>query len=182
MMKVGVIGPTDLETLALNLGQSEDWVRERISLLGKMIAEAGHELWVNPDGGVLAAVANAYKTHGGSRLVVLVPMAADPWPNDHTRAHVQIADEVRKLPNWFHANYAVVSEVDICICAGRSVGTFSELAYARWDEKFKTGVLQKLFAVRELLLENELPREYSQKFGMRLQYVDTVEDLSFKKE
>ncbi|MBI4217427.1 MAG: hypothetical protein HY603_01370 [Parcubacteria group bacterium] len=181
-MKIGVIGPTDLKTLAVNLGQSEDWVRERIDLLGKMIAEAGHELWVNPDGGVLAAVANAYKAHGGSHLVMLVPMAADPWPNDHTHIHAQIADEVRKLPSWFHANYAVVSEVDICICAGRSVGTFSELAYARWDEKFKTGVLQKLFAVRELLLEGKLPYEYSQKFGARLHYVDTIEGLSFKKE
>ena len=181
-MKVGVIGPTDLTCLAANLGRSEDWVRERIELLGKMIAEAGHELWVNPDGGVLAVAARAYKTHGGSHLVMLVPMAADPWPNDHTRIYAQIADEVRKLPSWFHANYAVVSQVDICICAGRSVGTFSELAYARWDEKFKTGVLQKLFAVRELLLESKLPYEYSQKFGTRLHYVDTVEELSFKKE
>lgn len=179
MKRVSIIGPTDLNRLSEILGLSTKQILERAVQVGEIIADAGHELWVNPDGGMLAAVAEAYKAHGGKKLVVLVPQSSDPWPTNHAQPYVQTADQVEMRPSWFHTNYAVVSEVDICICVGLSTGTFSELAYIKWDVKHNSSTtkLQKLLAVRELLRGGELPPEFLGKLGDVLRYVDAVEEL-----
>ncbi len=170
-MKVGVIGPTDITTLAILLGKKKKWVSGTAAQVGAAIAQAGHELWVNSDGGMLAAVASAYKAAGGKKLVLLIPRGANPWPNDHAQAHTRIADEVRELDSWFATNYAVVSEVDICVCVGLSAGTYTELGYVKWDEEFQRGTLKRLLVVRDLVRGHKLPPEFSMKLGPVLRYV-----------
>ncbi|MDO8654995.1 MAG: hypothetical protein Q7R48_01040 [bacterium] len=180
MKRVSIIGPTDLDRLSELLGLSAKQILDMAVRVGEIIADAGHELWVNPDGGMLAAVAEAYKAHGGKKLVVLVPQSSDPWPTNHAQPYVQTADQVEMRPSWFHTNYAVVSEVDICICVGLSTGTFSELAYIKWDVKHDspTTKLRKLLAVRELIRGGELPPEFFGKLGDVLRYVNAIEELS----
>jgi hypothetical protein len=177
--RVSIIGPTDLDRLSELLGLSKKQILDMAVQIGKAIADAEHELWVNPDGGMLAAVAEAYKAHGGKNLVMLAPRSSNPWPVDHAQPFLQIADQVRMRPSWFQTNYAVVSEVDICVCVGLSTGTFSELAYIKWDVKHdsQTKRLKKLLVVRELVRGGELPPEFFGKLGDVLQYVDTIEEL-----
>lgn len=176
-MRVGIIGPTDVSTLSMFLGMKKEDVLSKAARVGEEIAKAGHELWVNPDGGMLAAVAEAYKAAGGKNHILLFPADQDPWPNEHARPYRDTADDVQERPDWFRTNHAVVSEVDICICVGFSAGTFTELGYVKWDEEFHRGRLRRLVVVRELARGGRLPPEYSAKFRDILRYVDTVEGL-----
>lgn len=163
--------------LSMFLGMKKEDVISKAARVGEEIAKAGHELWVNPDGGMLAAVAEAYKAAGGRRHVVLFPSDQDPWPNEQVQPYRNTADDVQERPDWFHTNYAVVSEVDVCVCVGLSAGTFTELGYVKWDEEFHRGHLRRLVVVRELVRGGSLPPEYSAKFRDILRYVNTVEEL-----
>lgn len=176
-IKVGVIGPTDLQELGRVLRQPEEFLLTRAAVVGRLIAERGCDLWVNSDGGMLAAVARAYKGHGGRRLVMLYPWKPIPWPIAHAEEYVKIADEVIRPNDWFDANYAVVSEPEVCVCMGLSPGTQGELSYIRWDEKFQTGNLKMLVVIRELLQEGRLPSMFAQRLRPLLQYVATAEGL-----
>lgn len=176
-MIVGVIGPTNLEKLSLLVQKSIPFLLEQAGIVGKIIAQEGHELWVNADTGMIATVASGYKEHGGSRLGILYPENPDPWPNAHTREHRARADFQLGRADWFRANYHVVSAVDVCVCVGLSAGTLSELAYIKWDKQFNQGKLQKLIAIRELVRTGELPPEIAHEIPQILHYVEQAQDL-----
>ena len=125
-LKVGIIEPTNLVKLGTLTGKPQEFFIDRAAEIGKALAESRCELWVNSDGGMLAEVAQAYKRGGGSSLVVLSPANPEPWPIEHTRPYAESADHLRKEPNWFLANYNVVSLPDLCLCVGLSAGTLSE--------------------------------------------------------
>jgi hypothetical protein len=149
---------------------------ERALKVGRILAEAGCELWVNSDKGMLVRAADAYRAHNGKKLVVLYPEKGEPWPNKHTVPYTKKANEVRKERNWFWSNYNVVSLVDICVCVGLSAGTLSELAYIKWNCQFKCGKLGKLIGIRELLREEKFPLEIEIGVGI-ITYLDTVHDF-----
>lgn len=176
-MKVSVIGPTDLEKLSNRLGKPVEYLLERAALVGKILAEGGYELLVNGDKGMLDAVAESYRAHGGTRLTVLYPLKPYPWPLDHTEPYVRYADKIVRPPDWFSTNYEVVSEPCVCVCVGMSSGTLSEVAYINWDHEFHTGNLKVLIAVRELVRGGVFPLEIEPDKDV-LNYVETVEDLA----
>jgi len=66
---------------------------------------------------------------------------------------------------------------DVCICAGLSAGTLSELAYIKWNYKLKRGKLKKLIAVKELLRDGKLPPEIEVDVKKILVYSKKVEEL-----
>ncbi|MBI1984901.1 MAG: hypothetical protein HYS60_02195 [Candidatus Wildermuthbacteria bacterium] len=190
-MKIGVIGPTDLKVQSRVLGKSIRTLRRRAVSIGKIIAEGKHELYVNSDKGMLFAVGKAYKKHRGKELVVLLPREADPWPIDHAEPYAGQADKVVRPPDWFRANYGVISDTDICVVVGMSLGASGELSYARWDFKFQShdDKPKKVIVIRELIPNGELPLWMELPLAELLQYIDTVGDLAqilrrvdFKKE
>ena len=177
-MIVGVIGPTNMSQQAQLCNSSQEVLTERGALVGQILAEAGKELWVNADGGMLKIVAQSYKQHGGKKLVMILPRRGFPWPIDHAKPYAKIADELRRPKDWFAANLEVVSEPELCVCVGLSAGTMSELSYIRWNiELLEKGNLKGLIAVRELLRDGELPPEYESVLTPVLRYVETVEKL-----
>lgn len=176
-MLVGVIGPTNLEKLSMLMGKPVSFLLEKAEIVGKIIAEGQHELWVNADVGMIEAVASAYKKYGGLRLGMLYPENPDPWPNAHTQMHHGNADLLLPQPDWFRSNYHVVSSVDVCVCVGLSSGTLSELAYIKWDKQFNTGKLQELVVIRELVRTGELPPEIALEIPDVLRYVEQAENL-----
>ncbi|MDP4007190.1 MAG: hypothetical protein Q8P55_01155 [bacterium] len=176
-MRIGVIGPTDMRQLAQFLGRSQEVLAERGALVGQILAGLGEELWVNADGGMLYAVAQSYKEHGGKKLVMLLPRRGQLWSIEHAKPFAQIADELRRPSSWIAANLEVVSTPELCVCVGLSAGTMSELSYIRWNIELGGGNLKTLVAVRELLRGGEVPPEYKSVLAPVLRYVQAVEGL-----
>ena len=178
MKTIGIIGPTDLTKLSFLLGKPLDFLLERAALAGEILAKNGCQLLVNAeDGSLLFEVAKAYKEHGGKWLVIFTPRRGSPWPVAETGAHRAIADEVQEVADWFRANHAVVSQPSLVVCMGLSAGTFSELAYIKWDDQFRRGNLQKLVAILELLRGGELPPELAINIAPLVEYITVVEEL-----
>ena len=177
VLKVGIIGPTNLEKLSKLTGKSVSFFLEKAKEIGKVVADGGHELWINGDRGMTISIGRSYKENKGKKLVVLYPKVAEPWPDDHIRKYKEVADIVREERNWFWANYSVVSEPDLCICVGLSAGTLSELAYIKWNHLLNQGKLEKLIAIKELLRGGVLPPEIEVDIGPVLQYIETTKEL-----
>lgn len=176
-VKVGVIGPTDLQKQSKLLGKPVEFLLERARFVGKALAEHGAELWVNGDGGMLAEVARAYKENAGPHLVVLYPRYEVPWPTAHTAPYIGLADETIRTSDWFQANYLVVSDTELCVCVGLSSGTYSELAYIKWNLQFDRGNLKVLVIIQELMRLRRLPLEIRAYLEEIARYIPQVEDL-----
>lgn len=177
MIKVGIIGPTNIPKLSKLTDKSQDFFLEKARLVGKILAETNCELWINSDKGMLVAVGRAYKKFGGKKLVVLYPSKGEPWPKEHAKPYIKYADELRKERNWFWSNYNVIALPDLCVCVGLSTGTLSELAYIKWNHQLKCGNLKKLIGIRELLRGNKLPSEVEYDIKAIVRYVKKTEDL-----
>ena len=176
-LKIGVIGPTNLQKLNKLTQKPVDFFLRKAKKIGKILAENGAELWVNSDKGMLVGVTRAYKKNNGQRLVVLYPGKGEPWPNKHAKPYIRYADEMRKERNWFWSNYNVVALPDICICVGLSAGTLSELAYIKWNHRLKRGSLKKLIVIKELLRGGRLPPEIEFDIKEILIYINKSEEL-----
>lgn len=175
--KAGIIGPTNMGKLSRLTGKTEEFFITRGELIGETLARQDCEVWVNSDMGMTYIVGQAYKQHGGKKLVVLYPEAAEPWPNKHAKPQIEFADEVSMQKNWFWANYAVTALPEVCICTGLSAGTLSELAYIKWNCQFQQGNLKKLYVIKELVRDERLPPEIEAEIGSVLEYIDTAEGL-----
>ncbi|MDP2736127.1 MAG: hypothetical protein Q8P12_08090 [bacterium] len=176
-LKVGIIGPTNMKKLSKLTGKSEEFFLKKAELIGSILAQEGCEVWVNSDAGMVSAVALAYKKAGGQKLVMLYPEKGEPWSNTHAAPHLQNADEVSSQPNWFWANYQVVTAPDVCICVGLSAGTLSELAYIKWNRQFSCGNLKRLIALEELVRDKRIPAEIEVEIGDILLYLENIEEL-----
>lgn len=176
MLKVGIIGPTNIPKISGLLKKPNKFFLGKAQLIGKVLAETNCEVWINSDKGMLVAVGRAYKKHGGKKLVVLHPNKGEPWPKKHAVPYIKYADELRKERNWFWSNYNVVALPDICICVGLSAGTLSELAYIKWNYQLKCGKLKKLIGIKELLRGNKLPLEIEYEVEDIVEYIK-AEDL-----
>jgi len=177
MIKVGIIGPTNIQKLSELTRKPKDFLLEKARVVGRILAEMNCELWINSDKGMLVAVARAYKNFGGKKCVVLYPAKGEPWPKEHAMPYIKYADELRKEPDWFWSNYNVVAIPDICICVGLSAGTLSELAYIKWNHQLKCGNMKKLVAIQELLRNSKLPPEIEVDINKVIQYIEKTEDL-----
>ena len=177
MIKVGIIGPANIQKISKLTGKPADFFLDRGDKIGKILAESGCELWVNSDKGMLAKIARSYKKNNGKKLVILYPEKGEPWPKDHAEPYRKHADEIRKEPNWFWSNYNVVSMPDVCICAGLSAGGLSELAYIKWNYSLKCGNLKRLIAIKELLRGGKLPPEIEYDIREILIYINKTEEL-----
>lgn len=177
ILKVGIIGPTNMKKLSLLTKKSEEFFLKRAEIVGTILASHGCELWVNSDGGMVSSVAKAYKKAGGKNLVMLYPQKGEPWPNKHAKPYIEHADKLRRQPNWFWANYQVVSAPDVCICVGLSAGTLSELAYIKWNIQFNRGKLKKLIVLQELVRGRRIPPEIEVEVKDILLYLKNTKDL-----
>ena len=176
-LKVGIIGPTNMQKLTKLTGKSERFFLGKADTVGKTLASHGCELWVNSDGGMVRGVATAYKNAGGHRLVMLYPKKGEPWPNKHVKPYTQVADKLNRPQNWFWANYQVVSIPEVVLCVGLSAGTLSELAYIKWNRQFNRGNLKRLIILQELVRGKRIPPEIEVEIKDILVYLKKTEEL-----
>jgi len=176
-VKVGLIGPTNLLKLSKLTKKPVKFFLKKAEEIGKILAEAGCELWINSDKGMAERVARSYKKNNGKKLVILFPVKGEPWPHKHAKAYIKNADFLKKEPNWFWTNYDVVTLPDFCLCLGLSSGTFSELAYIKWNCQFGRGKLKRLIVMKELLREKKIPAEIETDVKKILIYLEKTEEL-----
>lgn len=176
-LKVGIIGPTNMQKLTRLTKKPKSFFLEKAKEIGRILASHNCEVWVNSDGGMPGNVARSYKKHKGRSLVVLYPKKSNPWPNKHTQPYRKVADKVSTQPNWFWTNYKVVSIPSLCICAGLSAGTLSELAYIKWNNQFHQGSLKNLVVVEELVRGKILPPEIGVEVQHMVTYIKKTKDL-----
>ncbi len=177
MIKVGIIGPTNLPKLSKLTNKSKDFLLKKAQTIGKILVEKDCELWINSDKGMLVAVGRAYKKFGGKKLIVLYPDKGEPWPKKHALPYIKYADELRKEKDWFWSNYNVTALPDLCVCVGLSAGTLSELAYIKWNYTLNRGKLKKLIGIKELLRDGKFPPEVEVDIKEIIQYMERTEDL-----
>lgn len=177
LLKVGVIGPTNLQKLSRLTKKPVRFFISRAEQIGEILAEMDCELWINSDKGIGDIVAKSYKKNKGKKLVILYPKKSEPWPRKHARPYIKNADILRKEPNWFWTNYNVTALPDLCLCAGLSAGTLSELAYIKWNYQLKRGRMKRLIAIRELLRGKKLPLEIEADIKKILIYLDEAKEL-----
>jgi len=67
-LKVGIIGPTNIQKLSHLTKKSEDFFLGRAEVIGKILAETGCEMWVNSDKGMIHDVGRFYKKNNGKKL------------------------------------------------------------------------------------------------------------------
>jgi len=65
MLKVGVIGPTNIPKLSKLTKKPVVFYLQKAREIGEILAEIGSELWVNSDKGMAVNIAKAYKKKGG---------------------------------------------------------------------------------------------------------------------
>jgi len=174
MLRIGIIGPTNILKLSKLTKKPVGFYLQKAEEIGKILSEMNCELWVNSDKGMAENVAQSYKRHNGKKLVVLYPQKGEPWPNKHAKPYIKYADKLRKEPNWFWANYNIVSMPDICLCVGLSAGTLSELAYIKWNCQFKKNRPKKLVVIKELIRGGKLPPEIEVDVKDVLVYIKNV--------
>lgn len=177
MIKAGIIGPTNIPKLSKLMGKPKNFFLGKAKIIGKILAEANCELWINSDKGMLVAIGRAYKKFGGKKCIVLYPKKGEPWPKKHAIPYIKYAHELRKEKDWFWANYNVVTLPDICICVGLGAGVLSELSYIKWNYQLKCGNLKKLIAIKELLRGGKLPPEIEFDIKEILEYAEKTENL-----
>lgn len=176
-MKIGIIGPTNIKKLSKITKKPIKFFLERTRKIGEILAKSNVEVWMNSDKGIAFEISKAYKEFGGKNLVFLTPKIGKPWPKKHTLPYLKFADKLRKENDWFWTNYNVVSLPEVCICAGLSAGTLSELAYVKWNLQLKRGRLKKLIVIKELLKNKKLPPEIEMDIKKILVYVNRVEEI-----
>ena len=72
-MRVGVIGPTDIQTTSTAAGLDPSRCEETAQQAGKALAERGWGIVVVPDRGVGWLAAQAYHEAGGSACTCIIP-------------------------------------------------------------------------------------------------------------
>jgi len=177
MIKVGIIGPTNLPKLSKLTRKPIKFFLEKAQFIGQILAEKDCELWINSDKGMLVAIGRAYKRSGGKKLIILYPAKGEPWPKEHTKPYIKNNDELRSEKNWFWSNYNVTAIPELCLCVGLSAGGLSELAYIKWNHKLKRGNLKKLIAIKELLRGGKIPLEIEYDIKNILKYIPKTKDL-----
>ncbi|MDD5555904.1 MAG: hypothetical protein PHN82_01505 [bacterium] len=145
-MKVAVIGPSDIDTVARAAGVGAGLIREAAAETGRLLAAAGHELVVCPDRGVAVIAAAAYKEAGGRRLRGLIPTAGDAAAGSPGRVQRNrpLCDEVLEDLTWYEQHSRLVRLADAMICIGMSCGTVCEIAWTKWTKRIPVLVIRGL--------------------------------------
>src|SRR3989344_7798112 len=95
--------------------------------VGKLIAQHKATLFCGNVSGVLGAAFKGAKSAGGTTVCIA--------PSDHKEGNLKDTDVyIASSLNWFSRGPSLVNSLDGILVIGGGVGTFTELAYAWWQE------------------------------------------------
>jgi hypothetical protein len=133
-MRIGVIGPTDIDTTSTAAGLDPAVCKRVARGAGESLARSGFEVVVVPDRGVGLLAAEAYRNAGGRRLVGIIPQGgtfgqqATCCCDQHRHLCHEIVDDLE----WTAQHERICQLSDVLLCIGLSCGTISEIAWTKW--------------------------------------------------
>lgn len=161
-MRIAIIGPTAIETVAAAGGWSAEECRRLAAQAGEELAARGHELVVVPDRGVGLIAAEAYRRAGGPKVIGLIPRGGSNLQARiaECEQHRDLCDVVVDDLTWDEQHPRLCQLADALLCIGLSCGTIAEIAWTKW-----TGY-KPVFVLRELV--SAIPPEIMAETNVQL--------------
>jgi len=170
-MKIGIIGPGEVEKYCKNAGLDVEKYKERVNKIAEIIARLKHDIVVTPDKGSTSELfAQAYKQTKGRKINVLVPLEDKEF--GYSWVNKKIADEVISCKTWRNQPEAMCENSDLLVCIGWGGGTLCEMYYTRW-----MGKVRAIYVISELI-DVKLPKSLEKGYKI-LEYVK-LSDLEKK--
>ncbi len=155
-MRVGIIGPSKLESLdVINKN-----AKKIISSISKLVADSGNEIVVVADkGGACEFFAQQYSKNKGRKIYEIVPL--DDKEFGFSWLNLEIGEHIN-CGTWRNQPERLNEECDAFLCIGYAVGVLAEIAYSKWFRPKPVYIVKKL-------VSKKLPLEVEK--GLRLEYV-----------
>jgi hypothetical protein len=133
-MRVGIIGPTDIDTTSTAAGLDPAVCKRVARQAGEGLACNGFEVVVVPDRGVGLLAAEAYRSAGGRRLVGIIPRGGTCGQQESSCCdqHRHLCHEIVENLEWTAQHERICQLSDVLLCIGLSCGTISEIAWTKW--------------------------------------------------
>ncbi|MCX6354285.1 MAG: hypothetical protein NTZ78_05200 [Candidatus Aureabacteria bacterium] len=166
-MRIAIIGPSNIDKVALAVGIAPDRIREAAAEAGRMLAVSGHELIVVPDQGVPVIAAGAYREAGGKNISGLIPTSGHSAKGSTTRVQRNkiLCDDSRDDLTWCEQHSRLVELADAMVCVGLSCGTICEIAWTKWTRKIPVYILRSLSTRVPPEIEAETDLRYRDSIG-----------------
>ncbi|MEM7826770.1 MAG: hypothetical protein QXQ40_00920 [Candidatus Aenigmatarchaeota archaeon] len=174
-IKVSIIGPRTITRTCEFARIKQDNLMRLIDGVGRVLAKHGFEIVIIPNAGVSYLVSKTYKAHKGKKVIGLMPKNPEPFGIEHQKLHLDIVDEIKELPDWYHVAGRLVIESDFTICIGLSGGTMMTLCWAKW---YSTCLNQERKIV---IFENTISRRLHPELEaiIRAVYVNSIDELDY---
>ena len=145
-IRVGIIGPTDIQVTAESAGLDPAACGSMASAAGENLARGGYQLVVVPDRGVGLLAAQAYHDAGGRRLIGIIPHGGTSAQAASSRCeeHRHLCHETVEDLTWTGQHERICQMSDVLLCIGLSCGTMSEIAWTKWVGNTPVVVIEPL--------------------------------------
>ena len=133
-MKVGIIGPTDIDVTSKAAGLDPAVCKRTAVAAGEGLAHRGDTLVLVPDRGVAVLAAQAYRAAGGPHLIGIIPHGGTSAQGATTccENHRDLCHETVEDLSWNAQHERICQLADALVCIGMSCGTIAELAWTKW--------------------------------------------------
>ena len=151
-MKIGIIGPSNLEGLKKLNKNCEKIINE----ISKCVVN--HEIYLVPDkGSVSELFGNKYLGNGGENIFCLIPLQDKEfgfsWVNQDLGKKVS-------CKTWRNQPENLNERTEAMICLGYSAGGLAEIAYSKWFHK------KPIYIIKELISQ-KLPKELEKSLDLK---------------
>ncbi len=152
-MKIGIIGPSKLESLK-EVNKNYQEVIERLVEIVK-----DYEIVLTPDkGSVSEFFAKEYLKIGGKKVYEVVPL--DDKEFGYSWINLNLSGKKINCGTWRNQPEKLNEECDVIVCLGYSAGGLAEIAYSKWFNK------KPIYIIKELI-SSELPKELEKSLNLR---------------
>jgi predicted Rossmann-fold nucleotide-binding protein len=133
-MRVGIIGPTDIDTTSRAAGLDPAVCKRMAVRAGEGLAQRGDSVVLVPDRGVAVLAAQAYRAAGGPHLIGIIPHGGTSAQAATTccENHRALCHETVEDLNWNAQHERICQLADVLLCIGMSCGTIAEIAWTKW--------------------------------------------------
>jgi predicted Rossmann-fold nucleotide-binding protein len=133
-MKVGIIGPTDIDVTSSAAGLDAAVCKQTALAAGAGLAQRGDTVVLVPDRGVALLAAQAYRAAGGPHLIGIIPHGGTSAQAATTccENHRDLCHETVEDLSWNAQHERICQLADVLVCIGMSCGTIAEIAWTKW--------------------------------------------------
>jgi len=164
-MKIGIIGPGEVDKYCKRAKINKDKYEKIVSGLAKVVADKGAEIVITPDKASTSELFGLkYKEQGGKKINVIAPL--DDKEFGYSWVNTGIGNNTINCGTWRNQPENLCENSDLLICIGWGGGTLCEIYYTRWFGKIK-----KVYIINDLI-DSKLPNSLDETFKI-IEYIDS---------